>query len=69
MIYAPMIYTAPCVMFLMRADTLRRQVEGGWALEMETFLGPGKWRRADRRVPTRYTVQQYFYGSALNSLF
>ncbi len=25
-IYAPMIYTTPCVMFLMRADTLRGQV-------------------------------------------
>jgi len=31
-LYAPMIYTAPCVMFLMRADTLRGQVGGGWAL-------------------------------------
>jgi hypothetical protein len=46
-----MIYTAPCVMFLMRADTLRGQVGGGWALEMESFLGPEKWHRADRRVP------------------
>ncbi len=50
-IYAPMIYTAPCVMFFMRADTLRGQVEGDWALEMESFLGPVKWHRADRRVP------------------
>jgi hypothetical protein len=48
-IYAPMIYTAPCVMFLMRADTLRGQVGGGWALEMESFLGPVKWHRADIR--------------------
>ncbi len=24
---------------------------GGWALEIECFLGPGKWHRADRRVP------------------
>jgi hypothetical protein len=46
-----MIYTAPCVMFLMRADTLRGEVGGGWALEMESFLGPVKWHRADRRVP------------------
>ncbi len=46
-IYAPMIYTAPCVMFLMWADTLRGQVGGGWALEMESFLGPVKWHRAD----------------------
>ncbi len=38
-------------MFLMRADTLRGQVAGGWALEMESFLGPVKWHRADRPVP------------------
>jgi hypothetical protein len=25
--------------------------EGGWALEIDTFLGPVKWHRADRRVP------------------
>ncbi len=37
-------------MFLMRADTLRGQVGGGWALEMESFFGPVKWHRADRRV-------------------
>ncbi len=30
-IYAPMIYTAPCLMFLMRADPLREQVGGDWA--------------------------------------
>ncbi len=50
-IYAPMIYTALCVMFLMRADTLFGQVGGGWALEIESFLGLVKWHRADRRVP------------------
>ncbi len=50
-IKAPMIYTTPCVMFLMWADTLRGQVGVGWALEMESFLGPVKWHRADRRVP------------------
>jgi hypothetical protein len=33
-IYAPMIYTAPCIMFWMRADPLRGQVEGGGALEI-----------------------------------
>ncbi len=39
-IYASLIYmfTAPCVMFLMRADPLRGQVAGGWALEIDTFL-------------------------------
>ncbi len=46
-----MIDTAPCVMFLMCANTLRGQVGGGWALEIERFLGPVKWHRADRRVP------------------
>jgi hypothetical protein len=24
---------------------------GGWALEFESFLGPVKWHRADRRMP------------------
>jgi hypothetical protein len=37
-------------MVLMRANPLRVQVEGGWALEIETFLGPVKWHRAVRRV-------------------
>ncbi len=45
-----MIYTATWVMLLMRAYTLRGQVEGGWALEIERFLGPVKWHRANRRV-------------------
>ncbi len=48
---AAMRYTAPCVMFWMRADPLRRQVGEGWALEIESFLGPVKWHRANRRVP------------------
>ncbi len=47
-IYAPMIYTTPCIMFLMRADTLRGRVGGGWALEIKSFLGPVKFRQADR---------------------
>ncbi len=46
-----MIYTAPYVMFFLRADPLRGRVEGGWALEIETFLNPVKWHRAVRRVP------------------
>ncbi len=46
-----MIYTAPYLMFLIRADPLRGQVGRGWALEIETFLGPMKWHRAVRRVP------------------
>ncbi len=37
-------------MFWMRAYPLLGQVGGGWALEFESFLGPVKWHRADRRV-------------------
>jgi hypothetical protein len=43
-IYAPMIHTAQCIMFWMRAYPLRGQVGGGWALEFESFLGPVKWQ-------------------------
>jgi hypothetical protein len=52
-IYAPMIYnyTAQSIMFWMRAYPLQGQVGGGWALEFESFLGPVKWHRANRRVP------------------
>jgi hypothetical protein len=46
-----MIYTAPYVMLLMRANPLRGQVGVGWAQEIETFLGPVKRHRAVRRVP------------------
>jgi hypothetical protein len=38
-------------MFLMCADPLGGQVGGGWALEIESFLGPVKRHRADRRMP------------------
>ncbi len=38
-------------MFLMRADPLQGQVGGGQSLEIESFLGPVKWHRADRRLP------------------
>jgi hypothetical protein len=38
-------------MFWMRAYPLQGQVGGGWALEIESFLGAVKWNRADRRVP------------------
>jgi hypothetical protein len=50
-IYGPTIYPASCVMFLLRANALRGQVGGGWALEIEISLGPLKWHRAFRRVP------------------
>jgi hypothetical protein len=45
-----MIYTAPCIMFWMRAYPLRGEVGGGWALEFSSFLGPVKWHEADRRL-------------------
>ncbi len=45
-----MIYTAPCVMFLMRADSLRGEVGGRLALEISNFVGPCEFARADRRV-------------------
>jgi hypothetical protein len=44
------LYTAPCVMFLMRADRLRGEVVGGLALEISNFVGPCEMARADRRV-------------------
>ena len=50
-IYAPVIYTAQCILFWMGAYTLRGEVGGGWALEFPSFLGPVKWERAHRRVP------------------
>jgi len=50
-IYAPMIYTAICIMFLMRTYPVQEQLEGGWALEFKSFFGPVKWHRAHRRVP------------------
>jgi hypothetical protein len=37
-IYAPMIYTAPCIMFWIREYPLRGQVGGGGALEIEIFF-------------------------------
>jgi hypothetical protein len=40
--FAPMIYTALCTMFWMRAYPLLGQVGGCWALEFSSFLGP-KW--------------------------
>jgi hypothetical protein len=41
-IYELMIYMTPFEMLLMRANPLRGQVGEGWALEIETFLGPVK---------------------------
>jgi hypothetical protein len=43
--YAPVIYTAQCIMFWMRAYRypLLGEVGGGWALEFPSSLGP-KWQ-------------------------
>ncbi len=51
-------------MFWMYADTctLRGQVGGGWALEIENFLGPVKWHRANRRVPLGAQKTRDFQG-------
>jgi hypothetical protein len=65
-IYASMIYTAPCVMFLMRAVPLRGQVGGDWVLEIETFFGTVKWHRAVRRVP--FGAQKSYTSRATVSL-
>jgi hypothetical protein len=50
-IFVPMIHTALCIMFWMRAYPLRGEVGGGWAMEFESFFGPVKWHQADRQVP------------------
>ena len=60
--YAPVIYTALCIMFWMGAYTLRGEVGGGWALEFPSFLGPVKWERADRRVPFGAQKTREFQG-------
>jgi len=41
-IYRPMIYMAPDVMLLMRANPLRGQVGGGWTLEIDPVFLPCK---------------------------
>jgi hypothetical protein len=52
-IYAPIICTAPCVMFLMRAECRSITWASGRGLGPgnREFLGPVKWHLADRRVP------------------
>jgi hypothetical protein len=46
-----MIYTAPCVRFVMQADRLRGEVRGvGLAIEISSFVGPCKMAGADWRV-------------------
>ncbi len=49
-------------MFLMRADTLRREVGGGLALEIESFLGPfemaASWKASAVLVPKNSPMQK-----------
>jgi hypothetical protein len=48
-IYAPVIYTAPCIMFWMGAYTLPTWGSGrGLGPGIPEFLGPLKWEGADR---------------------
>jgi hypothetical protein len=49
-------------MFWMCACPLLGQVRGGWALELESFLGPVKWHRADMRVPFEAQKTREFQG-------
>jgi hypothetical protein len=49
--YAPMIYTAPCVMLLMRAASLTWASGMGLSPGNREFFGAVKWHRTDRRVP------------------
>jgi hypothetical protein len=46
-----MIYTAPCVMLLLRPASITRASGRGLGPGNREFLGPVKWHRADRRVP------------------
>ncbi len=48
---APMVYTAPCIMFWMRAYPLRGEVGGVGPWNSGVVLGPVKWHRTDRQVP------------------
>ncbi len=54
-----MIYTALCVMLLMRADTLRGEVVGGLALEISSFWAPNGTRLSARAIsqgPTKLEI-------------
>ncbi len=61
-IYAPVIYTAPCIMFWMCVYLLRGQVGGGWAMDIKSFLDPVKWHRAEWRVSFGAQKNQDFQG-------
>ncbi len=48
--YAPMIYTAQCVMFLMGADTLCGEVGGSWRWKSRVFWAPNCTRLSARAI-------------------
>ena len=48
-------------MFWMRADPLRGQVGLGWALEIETFLGPAKWHRASKKKQNKLILKRNYF--------
>jgi hypothetical protein len=56
-----MIYTGPYVMHLMQANQLQRKVGRGWALEVDTFLGPVKWHRAVQGHINQRSVGSFMY--------
>jgi hypothetical protein len=56
-VHGTMIYMAKYLMLLMGADPLRGQVGVGWALKIESFLGPVKWHRADKEVASAVVVR------------
>jgi hypothetical protein len=62
-IYAPLIYTALCIMVWMCAYPLRGEVGRGLALEFLSFLGPVKWHRANRGVPFGAQKTRDFQGT------
>jgi hypothetical protein len=63
-----MIYTALYVMLLMRAVTLREQVGGGWALEIETVLDHVRWHQDVGRVLFGTQKCRDFQGPSLSHL-
>jgi hypothetical protein len=49
--YVPVIYTAPCVMLLIRSASITWASGRGLCPGNRDFLGPVKWHRADKREP------------------
>ncbi len=61
-IYAPMIYTAPWIMFWMRAYPLRGEVGGGLGPGIPEFFGPCEMGTSRRLVPFgAHRLHRLFY--------